>query len=142
MVIIHRRIRNKHIFYKDNYYNNDISQVEVVSGCFFLMKTSTLEEINYFDENLFLYYEENVLAKKIQMINKKIIVVNKIEVIHNHSISIDKNVNKIRKLKLQKKSQLYFQKVYNHANLLERVLLRLTAFLSRCILRIVYLIKK
>ena len=35
MIIIHRRIRNKYIFYKEDHYNYDISQVEVVSGCFF-----------------------------------------------------------------------------------------------------------
>ena len=142
MIVIHRPIRKKYIFYKKEYYKDKASYVDVVSGCFFLMKSSTLEEINYLDEKVFLYYEENILAKKIKDINKKVCVVNDILIIHNHSVSIDKNINKIRKLKLQKQSQYYFQKEYNKANAVQLFLLKSTAFISRNILRIVYIFKK
>ena len=141
IVYIHRKIRKKHVFYSEDHYKDKISYVDVVSGCFFLINSKTLEEINYLDENVFLYYEENILAKKIKNINKKEIVCNDIKVIHNHSVSIDKNIKKINKLKIQKKSQYYFQKVYNKANIFERIFLKLTAFLSRIILRIVYFFK-
>ena len=66
IIFIHRIIRKKKVFYKDSYYNNDISYVDVASGCFFLMKSRVLEEINYLDENVFLYYEENILHKKLK----------------------------------------------------------------------------
>ena len=142
IVLIHRKIRKKYIFYNDNYYNDKISYVEVVSGCLFLITVDTLEKINYLDENVFLYYEENILAKKIKNIGKKIIIVNDVHIIHNHSVSIDKNINKIKKLKLQKKSQYYYQTTYNKANLFERLLLKFTAFVSRNLLKIKYFIKK
>ena len=135
IVGIHRHIRKKYVFYDESY-------VDVVSGCFFLMRSSVLDRIGYFDENVFLYYEENILAKKIKNIGLKSIVVNDVHVVHNHSVSIDKNVKKIKKLKLQKKSQYYFQKVYNNANILERVFFKVTAFVNRNILRIVYLFKR
>lgn len=141
MVGIHRHIRNKYIFYKEDHYKNEISYVDVVSGCFFLMKTSVLEDIGYLDDNVFLYYEENILAKKIKNIGKKNIIVNGVHIIHNHSVSIDKNVKKIKKLKLQKKSQYYYHKKYNHANILELILLKTTAVVNRWILRVVYLFK-
>ena len=141
MVYIHRFIRKKYIFYSNEHYKNKISDVEVVSGCFFLLKSETLEEINYLDENTFLYYEENILAKKIKNINKRIIVCNDIKIIHNHSISIDKNLKKIKKFKTQKKSQYYFQTEYNKANIIERILLKVTAFISRNILGVLYYIK-
>ena len=141
IVYIHRRIRKKHVFYKEEYYKDKISYVDVVSGCFFLINSKTLESINYLDENVFLYYEENILAKKIKDINKKEIICNDVSIIHNHSVSIDKNLKKIKKLKIQKKSQYYFQKVYNKANIFERIFLKLTAFLSRIILSIVYFFK-
>ena len=141
LVYVHRIVRKKHIFYNNEHYNNSYSIVDVVSGCFFLIRSDTLEKINMFDENVFLYYEENILAKKIKNINKKIIVINDIKIKHNHSVSIDKNIKKIKKLKLQKKSEYYFQKEYNHANIIERILLKLTAGLSLFILRIVYFIK-
>lgn len=141
LIYIHRKIRKKHIFYDNDYYKGKTSYVEVVSGCFFLIKSDTLKDINYLDENVFLYYEENILSKKIEKINKKIIVVNDVKIIHNHSVSIDKNVNRIKKLKLQKSSQRYFHKNYNNSNCFRIFLLWLTAFVSRLILRIVYLFK-
>ena len=141
LVYIHRIIRKKYVFYKEEYYNDRISYVDVVSGCFFLIRSNVLESINYLDENVFLYYEENILAKKIKNINKKIIVCNDIKIIHNHSVSIDKNIKKIKKLKLQKQSQVYFQKNYNNATNFQVLMLKLTAFLSRIILSIVYSIK-
>jgi len=141
LVYIHRRIRKKYVFYPEEHYNDRISYVQVVSGCFFLIESKNLETIGFLDENVFLYYEENILAKKLEKINKKIMVCNDIKIIHNHSVSIDKNIKKIKKLKIQKKSQVYFQKNYNNANSFQIFMLRFTAFLSRIILSIVYFFK-
>jgi len=141
LVYIHRFIRKKYVFYPEEYYNDRISYVDVVSGCFFLIRSKVLESINFLDENVFLYYEENILAKKIKNIGKAIVVSNDIKIRHNHSISIDKNIKKIKKLKLQKQSQIYFQKNYNAANVFQIFVLKLTSFLSRIILSVVYFIK-
>ena len=141
IVYIHNKIRKKKVFYNDDYYKDEFSYVDVVSGCFFLIKSNTLKEIEYFDEDVFLYYEENILAKKVSNINKKIIVCNNIKIKHNHSVSIDKNLKKLKKLKIQKKSQYYFQTKYNNANILEKVLLKVTVFVNRYILALIYWIK-
>ena len=77
----------------------------------------------------------------ISNINKKIVIVNDVIVIHNHSVSIDKNINKIKKLKIQKQSQYYYHVNYNHANYFEKFLLKTTAFMSRIILTVVYFFK-
>lgn len=141
IIYIHRFFRKKYIFYKEKHYENKTSVVDVVSGCFFLIKSKTLEKINFLDENTFLYYEENILSKKIQDEKLDVIVCNDILIIHNHSVSIDKNLKKIKKLKIQKQSQYYFQTKYNHANWIEKILLKTTAFTSRIILTVVYFLK-
>ena len=141
LIYIHRFLRKKYVFYKEKYYQDKTSIVDVVSGCFFLIKSETLEKINYLDENTFLYYEENILAKKIKEEKLNLIICNDILVIHNHSVSIDKNLKKIKKLKIQKQSQYYFQTKYNNANRFERLLLKITSFTSRVILTVVYFIK-
>ena len=82
LIYVHRFFRKKYVFYKEEHYNNDTSYVDVASGCFFLMKSNILETINYLDENTFLYYEENILAKKLLSINKKELIANNIIVIH------------------------------------------------------------
>lgn len=141
IVFIHRFIRKKCIFYKEDHYKDKTSVVDIASGCFFLIKSNVLEKINYLDENTFLYYEENILAKKLNNINKKIIILNDVIIIHNHSVSIDKNINKIKKLKIQKQSQYYYHVNYNNANYFEKLLLKTTAFISRMILTVVYFFK-
>lgn len=135
---IHRFFRKKLVYYKDDHYNKDISIVDVVSGCFFLINSDMIKKINYLDENVFLYYEENILAKKLKAINKKSLIDNKTIVIHNHSVTIDKNINKIKKYKIQKTSQYYFEKNYNNANLVECFFLKLTAHITKLVLYFYY----
>ena len=47
----------KMLSYSDNYYNKKIVPVEVVHGCFFMIKYNDFKEMDFFDENTFLYYE-------------------------------------------------------------------------------------
>lgn len=133
--LISRKLK-KRILYKEDHYKKNISLVDVVSGCIFLVDGKTLKQVNYFDETTFLYYEENILAKKMKDINKQIAVNNEVKVIHNHSVTIDKNINKINKYKNLKLSQHYYVKEYLKANHLELGLLYITNKLSLLILYI------
>lgn len=138
---IHRWIRNHFIKYPECHYQGKVSQVEVLSGCFFCISSSTLEKINFLDEHIFLYYEENILSKKIKNNNLHCIVHNEVLIIHNHSVTIDRNMKKIKKYRAQKKSQYYFHVTYQNANLLEKFFLKSTKLLSEYILSIYYLLK-
>ena len=141
LAYIHRFFRKKYLYYDENYYQGDFSIVDVLSGCFFLIQSKTLQAVNYLDDHIFLYYEENILAKKLQVKKKINLVSNKVTIIHNHSVTIDKSLKRIKKYKAQKKSQYYFEVEYNNASWLERILLRLTAWLSQLILSISYFIQ-
>ena len=142
IIYIHKYLRPKLLFYKNEYYSEKNIQVDAVSGCFFIINSKYLEQINYFDENIFLYYEENTLAQKLKKINKKTMINTQVEVFHNHSVTIDKNINKLKKYKILKKSQMYFQKKYNNANILEQILLFTTSKITLLLLSIIYTIKK
>ncbi|MEG2385022.1 MAG: hypothetical protein RSB19_05570, partial [Erysipelotrichaceae bacterium] len=71
-------------------------------------------------------YEENILYKKLEQIHKKVCIDSNVSVVHNHSVTIDKSMNKLNKYKELKKSQYYFHCVYNKANMLQRCLLKLS----------------
>ena len=135
---IHRFIRKKFIKYPENHYEKEISKVDVISGCFFCISSDILEKIDFLDENTFLYYEENILSKRLQKIGLSCIVSNHILIIHNHSVTIDKNLDKIKKYKIQKESQYYFQTVYQHASSIEKMLLKGTRILGKCVLSTYY----
>lgn len=137
---LYKKYQKRHLMYQDSYYNKDISKVGTVSGCFFAISSKHLEEMGYFDENVFLYYEENIMGVKTKDLGKNIIVANNIDVIHDHAVSIDKSLKRIKKYDILKNSQYYFEKTYNHASKGELFLLKLTSKITRVILLIKYMI--
>lgn len=141
LVLIHNVIRKKKIFYNDEHYKTDKSIVEAVSGCFFLVKLSDMKKINYFDDAVFLYYEENILTKKLESINKTGLINNQVKVIHDHAASIDSNIKRIKKFKILKESQYYFQTKYNKANIFSKFMLKLCKNISLVIYHIAGFIK-
>jgi len=141
IIYIHRYLRPKLLHYNEEYYSG-VVPVEAVSGCFFCMRSDVLEKVKYFDENTFLYYEENIIAKKLQLQQYKTMIHSNISVFHNHSVTIDKSIHSIRKFKILKESQIYFHKNYNKANWFEKLLLGATNKTSLCILYIANHLKR
>ena len=120
----------KDLMYDEPKYRGKITEVEVVKGCFFIIKSNVIKDINYFDENTFLYYEENILGKKLKDKKYKSYILNEVEVIHNLSVSIDKSVKSLRKYKILKKSQRYYEKNYNNTNIFGMLVLFITYYIS------------
>ena len=127
IVLLHDKVRKKYLYYPEEHYNDKIVDVDIASGCFFLIRSDVLKQVNFFDENVFLYYEENILCSKFKQHNLRTVINTDVEVFHNHSITIDKNINRINKFKILKKSQMYFEKHYNKANKFELFLMWLTS---------------
>lgn len=123
--LINRIYRNKLLNYKDSYYKTLLSYVDMVKGCFFLIDSKALEKINYLDENTFLYYEENILAKKLKVKKYKTVINNKVTIYHDHAKTISKNVNNINRYKITKESFMYYEKNYNDANEFQLCILKI-----------------
>lgn len=135
-----KRVLANELNYPDNYYHKDISKVDTVSGCFFMISSKHLEDMGYFDENVFLYYEENIMGIKTKRLKKNIIVCNNVDVVHDHSVSIDKSLKRIKKYDILKTSQEYFEKTYNGASKIELFFLKAFRYLTRILLLIKYVI--
>ena len=135
----HRNYENKHLYYPESHYKDDTSYVDAVSGSFFLITSEFYQEMGKFDDNVFLYYEENILGKKVKSLNKKTIIANNINVIHDHAKTIDKAFSKIKKYDMLKKSQCYYEKNYNNSNIIKMALLKLTILITRVGLMIKYI---
>lgn len=138
---LNRLYRNKLKNYKEDYYeHNDI--IDVVHGSFFVIDSQVLEEINYMDSNVFLYYEENILARKLQKVNKLSVINKDVYVEHKHNQSIGNNVTHLNKYKIYKKSQLYYEKNYNNANSIQMLLFKLFYYIGLLGLKIKSLLIK
>lgn len=140
--LISRYFRKKITKYPEEHFKGDTSLVDYVSGCFFCVDSETLKEVNFFDENTFLYYEELILFNKLKKLNKKELIDNRVRIVHDHSVSIDKSFKRVKKYKILKDSQRYFVKEYLKANPIQMALLYLTNKLSLLILYIRCLIRR
>lgn len=112
--IINRLFKNR-IKYRKSYYKGAITAVDCISGCFFGIKKEVIDKLGFLDEGTFLYYEEDILCAKAKAAGLLACVLNNVKVTHNHSVTIDKNINHYRKLKALKDSQMYYHNTcFNH----------------------------
>ena len=121
---------NKLLKYNDDYYKTDLVKVDVIHGSFFIARFRDFKKIDYFDENTFLYYEENIIGKKLRDLNLKTCVDTKVSAIHNLSVSVDKSLNSLKKYKVLKKSQRYYERKYNKLNIIGIFILYLSYIIS------------
>ena len=108
--------------YSSNDFEKDILEVEAISGAFFIIKSEVLNKIGLFDENVFLFYEEDILAKKLEEENLKTISVNKEKFIHYESQTIGKSFSYFSKVKQLFLSKMYYQKQYNKIGILKQII--------------------
>jgi hypothetical protein len=135
-------LENKMLAYKEEDYQNNLTEVEVVKGCFFIIKKDVFEAINFFDENTFLYYEEIIMGKKLRELGFKTYVDNRVTIIHALSKSVDKSINRINKFKILKSSQYYYEKYINELDSFKLVLLKITYYINLFISKLINIFRK
>lgn len=93
----------------DNYHESHYC--DKVSGCCFLIRMAFVQSIGYFDENVFLYCEEAILAKQIASAHKKIYYDASAQAIHRHIKSA--KGDPIQRFRIWKDSREYFINQYS-----------------------------
>ncbi|WP_339760466.1 glycosyltransferase family 2 protein [uncultured Hoeflea sp.] len=81
-----------------------------LSGCCFLVRRSFLEEIGYFDQNVFLYCEEAILAAQMRKAGRRSAYVADLEAIHAHRPST--KGDPARRQRLWSRSRRYYHARY------------------------------
>ncbi|ERT62271.1 MULTISPECIES: glycosyltransferase family 2 protein [Megasphaera] len=110
---------------------SEYKDVEAVSGSLFLLDTNKMLTYGMYDENIFLYCEEIVLAIKLKKAQLKTALLLTETFIHNHSVSIDKSFHsQYAKHTLLMKSKLYVIKNYYNSNRIENLLAYLLSRIS------------
>lgn len=118
--------------------NNDFLDVEVVGGAFFGCNLDIMENVNYLDENTFLWYEENILSYKLKQKGYKVALLKTCTYEHNHKKSGHGNPN----FKVFINSKRYFCKKYLKIGFLRTSLLYLLDFIGIVENRIICLLNK
>ncbi|MDE6209855.1 MAG: glycosyltransferase family 2 protein [Lachnospiraceae bacterium] len=101
---------------KKKYSKRELSEkrlyVEVISGSFFMADMEAFREIGFFDEDTFLYCEENIIGYKFKIKGYKEMLVNNLSYIHAHNATIGKIYNNRTKRYrlLQNSRKVYYRK--------------------------------
>lgn len=128
--------------YSEIDYTRDVLLVEAISGAFFVIKYNVFKEIGFFDENVFLFYEEDILASKIKKLGYKVYSLNNVNFEHFESNSINKALSYYNKMKRLQTSKMYYQKTYNNINRFQNVVFAVLNFWKRVELLIEIPIRK
>ena len=118
-LIFYKILRNGEYSRED--YKKEILEVEAISGAFFVIKSQVLKEICLFDEDVFLFYEEDILAKQVAEKKYKIVSLNTEKFIHYESQTIGKTLNYYKKMRQLFISKMYYHKKYNKINFLQSI---------------------
>lgn len=100
--------------YSAEYYKNkELCYVDVVQGAMLMVDTKLMIKYGMYDEDFFLYGEEQVLAKKLKQNGYKSVLLLNENYVHNHSVSINKSYKSlIKKRQLMMNSKLLYLKKY------------------------------
>lgn len=128
--------------YSAKEFEKDKLKVEAVSGAFFIIKYDILKKCDFFDENVFLFYEEDILASKIKRMGYEECSLNSEKFIHYESQSINKALNYFNKMKRMQKSKMYYQKTYNNINMFQIIIFEILNFWKKVELLIEIPIRK
>lgn len=88
------------------------SYCEKVSGCCFFIKASFLEEIDFFDENVFLYCEEPILASQVKHKGYKELFIPELTAYHEHYEKA-KSGKRSSKMATMINSRIYWIRTYS-----------------------------
>ncbi len=134
-------------FFKKGEYSKDdfkkeILKVDAIAGSFFIANHELFKNIGYFDDNTFLFYEEDIIGIKSKKVNYDIYSLNKLSFMHYESKTIGKIMSVFKKQDILFDSKIYFQKEYNHANLFQILIFKILKYIRKFELIFEILIKK
>lgn len=103
-------------------------EVDVLAGCYTVYNMSALDECGMYDENVFLYNEENIISKRLHTAGYKLYRLNGYFYIHAHNRVASKPSTNFKKLLKTAKCSYYFQVNYLHIGLVKQILFKICIF--------------
>lgn len=114
--------------------NEPAVQIELPSGSCMLIRKSLFKEIDYFDPNTFLYYEESILYRKLLAVNKVNYLLPGVRCIHLGAQTTSNANRSYSYLKNSNKSAYYYVMHYRDLNVLQKTGFALLYAFYNCLL--------
>ncbi len=115
------RLRDKRMILKDENIDAlpQLLPIELPSGSCMIMRKEVIEYLGGLDGHTFLYFEENILFKRLETLKLKNYLVTDLRCVHLGGQSISKIPN-IQMQKHSLESAFYYMKTYEHINLMQQ----------------------
>lgn len=108
--ILHRKQKNEAYDFIDNH--KESHYCHKISGCCLMLRMSFIKEIGFFDEKVFLYCEEAILSRQVEIAGKKMYYLATAQAVHRH-VKSDKG-DPVKRFKAWGKSRCYFIDRYSN----------------------------
>lgn len=129
--------------YKEKELSSEINYVDVLAGSFFMIKSDVIKEIEYMDEDVFLYCEEAIMSYKLLNKNYKNILLTTDEFVHEHSVSINKSIqSRVRQHEILYRSKLIYYKKYEKISRIKELIMVLIFKIGLIEKKILFYIKE
>ncbi len=126
-LILLKKLLGNRMAYDVEYLKKNIVCVDVLPGSFFMIPAKVFAEVDGFDPDTFLYYEENILAFKLKQKKYKSYLLNSDEYLHMHSVSINKNITSVKnRLRISYASRIIYCKKYLKIGAIGSLILKIT----------------
>lgn len=116
-------------------------EIELPSGSCFMIRKDLFRIIGWFDPNTFLYYEENILYRKLLEVGKKNYLLPDISCIHLGGETTNKVAHSASYMKASKASGYYYATHYRKLNGLQRLILRCSRLWFEAMVDVVKFVK-
>ena len=128
------RLSNIKKYYDFKYSENGkMEEVDVVQGALLMINTEKFLRFGGYDEEIFLYNEEQCIAQKAKKLNFKSYIATSEIYIHHHSVSINKSIKSLQQRKKQMlNSKMIYIKKYFRLNKAREI--AINAFFKLCII--------
>lgn len=127
--------------YQEKVLTQKVSKVNVIIGACMLINLEYLRLVNFFDENTFLYYEEEILAEKFRSIGKACYFVSETHIYHLGEATI-RNPGRHIYTKPARDSFKYYLRKYREFNSFERNLILFSTAVQNILYMVMDRVKK
>lgn len=121
-LMITQKLFARRLYYKNCFTDAGYVFVDVLPGSFFMITADAIKDVGYFDEDVFLYCEERILAFKLKQRGYKNVLIRTKKYIHHHSKTISKNIkNELKRYLILQKSRRIYNEKYLNINCIKKV---------------------
>lgn len=120
--ILRRKQKNEAYDFIDNH--KESHYCHKISGCCLMLRMSFIKEIGFFDEKVFLYCEEAILSRQVEIAGKKMYYLATAQAVHRH-VKSDKG-DPVKRFKAWGKSRCYFIDRYSNDSWLGKQIAKLS----------------